>query len=437
MTQKKLTQAEREQIYLQKRAGQTIPQIAQAMGISPACARKWWRRGRDQGMMGLLERKRGCPPQGVLSRFSPEVQPASVKLKREHKRWGANRVLIELRNGPAFTGLALPSRSRLYVLFHQECADCLSLWTQHKEVPPTTAATAVHEVWQVDHQEGHRLGDGSIATVCNVRDPYGATMIASQAFSVKTEQRWRKLTWEEVRQVLRTGFAEWQTLPDSVLTDNEMGMGGNPNDPFPSWLSLYLAGLGVKHNFIRSHRPTDQSQVERNHRTLDGFTDDESSRQDLTCFQHSLDRERYVYNTHFPSRASDCDGLPPLQAHPELLRPRRPYQPELEAILFDMQRVYHFLAGTTFERKVNRNGQVTLKGHHYTVGLAHKEKQIAVRLDELTLEWLFLERDPQGQEHELSRRPLFGLDFATLTGFEKPVAPAHLPPIQLTLPLAP
>jgi hypothetical protein len=262
-------------------------------------------------------------------------------------------------------------------------------------------------------------------------------MIASQAFSVKTEQRWRKLTWEEVRQVLRTGFAEWQTLPDSVLTDNEMGMGGNPNDPFPSWLSLYLAGLGVKHNFIRSHRPTDQSQVERNHRTLDGFTDDESSRQDLTCFQHSLDRERYVYNTHFPSRASDCDGLPPLQAHPELLRPRRPYQPELEAILFDMQRVYHFLAGTTFERKVNRNGQVTLKGHHYTVGLAHKEKQIAVRLDELTLEWLFLERDPQGQEHELSRRPLFGLDFATLTGFEKPVAPAHLPPIQLTLPLAP
>jgi transposase-like protein len=146
MTQKKLTQAEREQIYLQKRAGQTIPQIAQAMGISPACARKWWRRGRDQGMMGLLERKRGCPPQGVLSRFSPEVQPASVKLKREHKRWGANRVLIELRNGPAFTGLALPSRSRLYVLFHQECADCLSLWTQHKEVPPTTAATAVHEV---------------------------------------------------------------------------------------------------------------------------------------------------------------------------------------------------------------------------------------------------------------------------------------------------
>jgi transposase len=437
MNQKKLTQAEREQIYLLKRTGQTFPQIAQALDISPACVRKWWRRGRDQGMLGLLERKRGRPIAGALSTFSPQVRETSLKLKREHKRWGANRVLIELQKDPALSGLALPGRNRLYAFFHQECPECLSIWTHHKEVPPTPDATAVHEEWQVDHQEGHRLLDGSIATVCNIRDPYGAAMIASQAFSVKTEKHWRKLTWEEVRQVLRAGFVEWQTLPDSVLTDNEMGLGGNPNDPFPSWLSLYLAGLGIKHNFIRSHQPTDQPQVERNHRTLDGLTEDESSRQDLASFQQSLDRERQLYNYEFPCRASDCGGYPPLQAHPELTHPRRPYQAELEAILFDMRRVYHYLAGFTFERKVNRNGQVTLKGHHYTVGLAHKEKQILVRLDEQTQEWIFLERDEQGQEQELNRRPLFGLDFFSLTGLEKPECLAYLPPIQLTLPLAP
>lgn len=437
MNQKKLTQAEREQIYLLKRSGQTIPQIAIVLGTSPACVRKWWRRGRDEGMLGLRERKRGRPIQGVLSTYPIQVRETSLRLKREHKRWGANRLLIELRNDPALTGLTFPSRSRLYAFFHQECPECLSIWTQHKEVPPTPTASAVHEEWQVDHQEGHRLLDGSIATVCNIRDPYGAAMIASQVFSVKTEQRWRKLTWEEVRQVLRAGFAEWQTLPDSVLTDNEMGMGGNPNDPFPSWLSLYLVGLGIKHNFIRSHRPTDQPQVERNHRTLDGLTEDEGSRQDLVSFQRSLDQERHLYNDEFPSRASDCGGSPPLQAHPELLRPRRPYRTELEAILFDMRRVYHYLAGFTFERKVNRNGQVTLKGHHYTVGLTHKEKQVFVRLDEQTQEWMFLERDEQDQECELNRRPLFGLDFFSLTGLEKPIDLAHLPPIQLTLPLAP
>lgn len=436
MSQRKLTQAEREHIFVQKQAGQTLQQIAQGSNLSYACVRKWWRRGRDEGLKGLMERKRGRSSQGILSQFSVEVQQVSVKLKREHKRWGANRVLLEMGKDPSLTDLVLPSRSRLYAYYRQHCSDCLNVWTKHIQVPVPVGATAVHEVWQVDSQEGHRLADQSIATVCNIRDPYGAAMIASQAFSVKTELHWRKLTWEEVRQVLRMGFTEWQTLPDSVLTDNEMGLGGNPNDPFPSWLSLYLAGLGIKHNFIRSHQPTDQPQVERNHRTLDGFTDDEHSRQDLTSFQQALDRERDIYNHQFPSRASDCNGQSPLQAHPALLRPRRPYQPNWEVLLFDLQRVFDFLATFTFERKVNRNGQVTLKGHHYTVGLSHRDKYIQVRLDANTQEWLFLERDEQGQERELSRRPLVGLDFKTLSGLERLQHLPTLPPIQLTLPLA-
>jgi len=261
-------------------------------------------------------------------------------------------------------------------------------------------------------------------------------MIASQAFEVKTEKRWRKLTWEEVRQVLRTGFSEWQTLPDSVLTDNELGMGGNPNDPFPSWLSLYLAGLGIKHNFIRSHRPTDQPQIERNHRTIDGLTDDEESRQNITNFQQALDHERAVYNHQFPARASDCQQEPPLKTHPALLIPRRTYQPEWEPILFDIQRVFDYLAAFTFERKVNRNGQVTLKGLHYTVGLAHAGKDIQVRLDPNSQAWLFLETDAQGALREIRRQPLVGIDFTALTGFSKPQPLTIQSPIQLTLPLA-
>lgn len=184
--------------------------------------------------------------QGLLSQFAPEIRETSLNLKREHKRWGAARILLEMQQMASLAKQKLPSRSHLYPYFREHCPECLNIWTRHKEVPRPARATAVHEVWQVDHQEGHRLGNGSIATVCNIRDPYGAAMIASQAFEVKTEKRWRKLTWEEVRQVLRTGFCEWQTLPDSVQTDNEMGLGGNPNDPFPSWLSLYLAAIMLK-----------------------------------------------------------------------------------------------------------------------------------------------------------------------------------------------
>lgn len=373
MGQRKLNQAEIERIYLRKQEGETLQTIANEMGLSYECVRKWWRRSKKEGLIGLQEQKRGRPTKGILTSFDPAVQQASLDLKRQHKRWGANRVIVELKEQPNLSGLKLPSRSDLYGFFHQRCPECLNLWTKHKEVAKPAQAKAVHEVWQLDHQEGHRLADGSIATVCNIRDPYGAVMIASQAFEVKTEQRWRKLTWEEVRQVLRAGFGEWHTLPDIVQTDNEMGLGGNPNDPFPSWLSLYLSGLGIKHTFIRPHQPTDQPQIERNHRTLDGFTQDDRSRQNLTHFQQALDHERMIYNQLFPSRASDCAGQAPLQSHPALLKPLRSFEPEWERSLFDMQRVFDFLATFTFDRKVNRNGQVTLKGIHYTVGLAYKE----------------------------------------------------------------
>jgi len=436
MGQRRLTSEEREQIYMRKKNGESLESIAEDMKISYECARKWWRRGKKEGLAGLVARKRGRPVKGVLSEFSQEIREASLDLKRKHKRWGAMRILLEIRATPGLTQDELPSRSRLYLYFRQYCPECLHIWTKHKEVPQPIRATAVHEVWQVDHQEGHRLHDGSIATVCNIRDPYGAAMIASQAFEVKTAKRWRKLTWEEVRQVLRSGFREWKTLPDSVLTDNEMGLGGNPNDPFPSWLSLYLAGMGIKHVFIRSHRPTDQPQIERNHRTLDGLTEDEQSRQSMDSFQQALDKERALYNQRFPTRSSDCQQKPPLEAHPALLTPRRPYQPEWETVLFDIQRVFDYLATFTFDRKVNRNGQVTLKGLHYTVGLAHAGEDIQVRLDASTQEWLFLELDSHGQLQEIRRQPLVGVDFTTLTGLAKPEKTPGLPPIQLSLPLA-
>lgn len=434
MSQRKLSQGERDQIYQRKQTGENLREISQELGISIGCVRKWWRRGRDLGTAGLVERKRGRKPQGSLAYFSLEVRAASLKLKQVHKRWGANRVLIELGQDPHLAGMVLPSRSRLYAYFRSNCPECLNIWTKHKELPPPPRSHSVHEVWQLDHQEGHRLADGNIATICSVRDPYGAAMIASQAFSVKTEQRWRKLTWEEVRQVLRAGFAEWSTLPDRVLTDNEMGLGGNPTDPFPSWLSLYLAGLGIQHQFIRSHRPTDQPQIERHHRSLDGFTDDPESRQDLAHLQQALDHERSVYNHQFPARASDCHGSPPLAAHPALLKPHRPFVAEQEALVFELQHVFDYLATFTFDRKVNRNGQVTLKGHHYTVGLAHKEKLIQVRLDPQSQQWCFLERDDQGLEHELNRRPLIGITFESLTGLVLPQDPSCLPPVQLPLP---
>jgi hypothetical protein len=84
-----------------------------------------------------------------------------------------------------------------------------------------------------------------------------------------------------------------------------------------------------------------------------------------------------------PSRAAGCHGRPPVQAHPELLQPRRPFQSDHELVTFDLARVDAFLAASTWERQVSTTGQICLGGHHhyYSVGRAFAGQRVRVRFD--------------------------------------------------------
>ena len=434
-----LTSEERARIYAGRQLGKTIVALAQDLQRSPAVVRKWWRRFRDQGWQEPPPR--GRPMHGILASFDAEVRAQAIAVKRTHPRWGAARVKLELEQLPVLQAKRLPSRSRLATAFHQLCPEAVG--RHEPRSAPTSApplARAVHEVWQIDHQEKHALGDGTLATVCNVRDPVGAAMLMSRAFSTRTPKRWRKLTTEEVQTVLRQAFDEWHTLPDSVLTDNELGLVGAPQDRFPSRLTLWLRGLGIVHQRIRPHRPTDQPQIERNHRTLDNLTGDVARRTDLLTFQAALDHERQVYNQTFPCRASDCHGQPPLTAHPALLQPRRPYPPDGELAVFDLQLVFDYLATFTFARHISSQGHLTLGQTAYYMSNAHFGKNVWVRCDPVTQEWLVYERsqptDPTTQVL-LARLKIRRLDTQTLTG--RTPQPVHLAqPLQLSLPcLAP
>jgi hypothetical protein len=115
------------------------------------------------------------------------------------------------------------------------------------------------------------LAEDHRASIATIRDPVGAAIVASRAFDVTAGSRGRRLSWQEVRRVLRSAFAQWQTLPDSLPTDNEVCLGGQPSDPLPSLLTLWLVGLRVRYQFSRPNTPTDQVQIERTHRTLDGI----------------------------------------------------------------------------------------------------------------------------------------------------------------------
>lgn len=427
-----LSAADREQIYRAKLRGSTLPEIAAEMGCSVETARKWWRRAREHGRVALASSHRGRPATGILSQFAPTLIAQALSLKRANPRWGAARVRVELQQDPALRSLALPSCSRLALLFKTECPECVSLRRAKPKAvsaAPPCRPTAVHECWQLDMQEGIRLADGSVATICTVRDVVGAAILASQAFDVTTAGHYRKLRWQEVRQVIRSAAARWETLPDALQTDNEVCLAGLPTDPAPSQLTLWLGGLGVAHQFSRPATPTDQAQIERTHRTLDNFTGLLDGLADLGSLQARLDAEREQYNQFFPARASDCNGRPPLHAHPELSQKRRPYRAEWERQLFTEQLVYEELAKVRLERKVSQVGQLQLYGRAVGVGRAYAGQRLMICCDASKRQWLISSDDGR----LLAERPIQDCDATSLTGIpDDPLL--ELPPIQLSLP---
>lgn len=257
----------------------------------------------------------------------------------------------------------------------------------------------------------------------------GAAILASQAFDVTTPGRYRKLRWQEVRQVIRSACTRWETLPDTLQSDNEVCLAGQPTDPAPSHLRLWLIGLGVVHGFSRPGQPTDQAQIERTHRTLDNFAHLLDRPPDLASVRQRLDLECEQYNHWFPARASDCGGRPPLLAHPELLLPRRPYRPEWEAQMFDLQRVYDYLATIELERKVSQVGQIQVAGRSLGVGGAWVGQTVSIRCDPVARQWVVVDREGQLVTH----LPVRGVDISSLTGLSDEPAVTEQP-IQLTLP---
>jgi len=426
-----LTLAEKERIYAAKIQGHSLPAIAAALGCSRETIRKWWRIARDHGRAAFRQSRRGRTPTGVLSRFAPAVTQQALALKRAHPQWGPDRILTDLGRDPILTGQPLPSRSRLAVFFKTVCPELVAT-ARPRPSPPVAppAPTAVHECWQLDCQEAIPLADNRRASICTIRDPVGAAILAAQAFDVTAGMRGRRLTWEEMRQVIRGAFARWETLPDTLQTDNEACLGGQPSDPAPSRLTLWLVGLGVQHRFIRPNTPTDQAEVERTHRTLDGFVGLPDRRLDVVQLQQRLDSERELHNRFFGSRASNCAGRPPLLAHPELLRPRRLYRLEWERALFDEQRVYAYLATIPLTRKVSSSGQIHLYGAVHSVGRATGGQVVTVQCDPHTREWIVTQVDGTA----VKRLPVQGLDVTALTGIVD-IPTVELPPIQLTLPL--
>src|SRR5690606_31790392 len=89
------------------------------------------------------------------------------------------------------------------------------------------------------------------------------------------------------------------------------------------------------------------------------------------------------------------NGYSRLQAFPSLIDNPRRYLPSADAQSWCLDRVVTYLTEFCFERKVEKNGCVTLFANRYSVGRQYARQTLAIRLDPATREWLFTDPGQQ------------------------------------------
>lgn len=371
---------------VQRRAtGASMGQIAAAMRLSKGVVCKWLGRA-GAGEIGQLASVMGRPRCGPMGGYAAEVCAAVVRLKRENPGWGAERVARTLGADPALAGQRLPSASTIWRFWRRQAEPLVQ--TRRPACPPPPPVQAENERWQFDAVESITVEGLGVVTIAHARDSVGHCTMLSVAFLGPPGVRIVKLTFSQVQEAIRMGFAQWG-LPDALQTDHASVFIDTDPQAFPTLFQLWLIALAIRHDLIPPHRPTANGNVERAHRTMKECTLAGHSFASLDELQRRLTQDWDEANSTAPSRAHTCDGQPPLVAHPALRQPRRCYSLADEADLFNLKRVDAFLARFTWLRTANANGVVSLGGQRYALGRAWAGHSVAVRFEPKDRSMLF------------------------------------------------
>jgi transposase-like protein len=419
---RKTSLEERIEIGERWESGQTDSQIAIAIGRPLPTVRKWRRKYQREGRSGLVSRM-GRPAAGALGQFPLEMRGAVREMREHHSGWGPLTIRTELENDQRFVGIRLPSRSRIAAFLKQE--DLTRKYERHSELPQPQAVEPerAHEEWEVDAKGIIKVSDLGSVSIININDLFSRLKVDSFPCLNTSHPNTRDYQLVFRRAFLNRGLPKRVSLDhDNVFYDNASA------SPYPTTLHLWLIALGVDVCFIKQKPPAAHSVIERAHQTITQQAVVGRVFADGVALQQSLDERLAFLNSRFPSRP--LDGQPPLVAHPEARHSGRPYRPEWEKDMLDMQRVYGYLAQGRWFRITSTHGQFSLGTHRYNVGTILGKQTLEITFDPQACELKCLLEDGSREVRFAAQ----GLTKADLMGELDPLI--ALPAYQLALPFS-
>jgi transposase InsO family protein len=271
--------------------GQTVTDVAAAVGVSRQTLHGWLARYETGGLEGLVDRSHrpgSCPHQ-----MPGEVEALVLELRRRHPSWGPRRIAFEIARGGR-VGRA-PSESAVYrCLVRARLIDAASrrrprrAWRRWERGAPM-------ELWQLDVVGGFLLADGTRAKALTGIDDHSRFCVSA-----------RLLPRERTRPVCDALAAAMRAhgVPEQILTDNGRVFTGRFfSPPVEVLFDRLCRENGIEHLLTAPRSPTTTGKIERFHRSLRAEFDTARVFSSLRSAQAALDEWVAYYNTQRPHQA--------------------------------------------------------------------------------------------------------------------------------------
>lgn len=416
---------ERVRIVELTESGLKAREIGQQLGLSVSVVRKWRSRYKQAGRAGLAS-VMGRPVGGALSSYSMDVRATLTRWRQEHPGWGPKTLRAELSRHPAFAGQVIPGQASIgRYLKEQGLTRCHE---RHHDLPQSTyqPAERAHQTWEMDARGYARVPEVGVIGLINLNDRLTHARLISYPCWLGHNRCQRHPDTQDYQTVLRLAFTRWG-LPERMQLDHDSVFHDNSSQsPFPTHLHLWLTALGVDLTFCRDSRPTDQAMTERSHQLWAAQCLQGQVYPDWESLYHALQHRCHFLNYDLP--CASLDDQPPLLAFPQAVHSGRPYRPEREAELLDLNRVWAYLASGRWFRLSSQVFTFCLGREVYYLGRPWQHTQLDITFDPTSL--CLLCRDMAG--NLIAQPPIKAISVANLMGDVLPYS--RLPFFQLALP---
>jgi transposase InsO family protein len=265
--------------------GLTVTEAAQLWGVSRETWHKWRRRYVAEGLAGLADRS--TRPITSPGRISGRLETEIVRLRTDHPRWGPRRIRAELRR----RDLNPPTVSTIQAVFARNGLAPAPL----PKVAPTIRfqRNQPNELWQTDGKEW-ALTDGTKVSVLSVIDDCSRYCPAIDAVVGDFDGA-------DAIAVFDAAVAE-AGIPMSVLSDRG-GQFTARRHKAVSAFERHVWATGAYTLNGRGYHPQTQGKIERFHRTMGEWLEDNGPFARIEDLRGCLEAFRNDYNDLRPHQA--------------------------------------------------------------------------------------------------------------------------------------